>query len=211
MFANITRQCLIEVTIFAGSVTAILSCVLLVRNKIYRPSAEWVQTHARLITETHAEQFGNGRGTQSQRIDRIMDGVDELSAAQAITHEAVAILRARQDRFLDTQPTAYVICDSEGRNVAVTQAYANALGVEKRDLLGYGWANHIDQAERDRLENEYRLGFHEKRSFEFDAAMKKKDGSVVQWRCYACPVIGTSDRFCVELREVNGVRKGADV
>ena len=76
----------------------------------------------------------------------------------------------------DSDPVAQFVCDNDGKNVDVNQAYADLVGVDKRRLTGWGFKNFVVDADDGYIE-EWLSCVRDHRIFEREAKMRNAAGA----------------------------------
>ena len=85
----------------------------------------------------------------------------------------------------DSDPVPQFACGLDGRNMDVNQAYADMLGVDKRQLIGWGFKNFIDTSEE--YAAEWMACLREHRTFQRSATFITGSGMRLQCSVRAWP------------------------
>ena len=104
---------------------------------------------ANTIPRLAETQEANGLALQALQT-RDLHFHDEFKRLHARLDSQDLTLEAIQHRIAgawDSDPVPQFVCDNDGRNVDVNQAYADMIGVDKRRLVGWGFKNFLESDE----------------------------------------------------------------
>lgn len=141
------------------------------------------------------------RNAMYDRFHGVADTVDEMKAGVGrLTGEMrtanstlddqnkiLGVLRARSQSVYESSPNAEFECDSSGRNDSVNAKYAELIGVDKSELLGFRWRSFVPAAELQPYLLRFQAAADDHRKFDDEIVMRKGDGTMIRVRVHMIP------------------------
>lgn len=143
---------------------------------------------ANTIPRLAETQEANGLALQALQT-RDLHFHDEFKRLHARLDSQDLTLEAIQHRIAgawDSDPVPQFVCDNDGRNVDVNQAYADMIGVDKRRLVGWGFRNFVT-GDSDEYIEEWKSCLREHRIFQRDATFTTVAGKRLKCSVRAWP------------------------
>jgi PAS domain S-box-containing protein len=137
------------------------------------------------LLEVQVFSFGDGIGT-------VCRDITEIRAAERQVAESEAHYR----ELADGTPAAAWLTRANGQLEFINQAMADALGRPREALLGEGWMDAIDPADRDRLVEARLLARSTHGPFRFEGRFRRPDGALRIVEMYARPRFNGAGAFC---------------
>jgi len=148
------------------------------------PFAQIAQRIAAGGPPEQAEILYTGRGQRRLLLVQVFPLHDGVGAVwRDITSLRTAERRlansaARYRELADASPAAAWLSRADGRLEFINQAMADAVGRERKDLLGGGWQEAIDPRDRPRLEAASREASTRRAPFHYEGRFRRPDGSL---------------------------------
>ena len=113
------------------------------------------------------------------------------SSLHDVVHAIAAAQRARDDR--DADPLFWT--DNLGRCTHVNRAYLRMTGRSREELVGSGWLNCVDFADRSRIRDRWREAVQEARDFDELFLLLDHRGEVYRVHARATRLLGSTGRL----------------
>lgn len=94
-------------------------------------------------------------------------------------------IKARGDLNIDA---AEFTCDHNGEVTNVNLTFARWLGVDKSELLRWGWINYVHIDDRERVRSEWQACIKEHRALNIRYRLVEVDGDITQVHAVATPI-----------------------
>lgn len=144
------------------------------------------------------EVMPNGGSSLRDAVARVETKVDRVESRQLIL-EATARARSNSDPNL-----AMFECDTEGKNIEVSDTYCRWLNLSREDLLGWGFMSYVHPADRESVREEWQACLEERRVYSKRHKMMTSEGTVMEVDVSARPIpeVGPVQRWIGVIRKV---------
>lgn len=102
---------------------------------------------------------------------------------------------AKYRELADGTPAAAWLTRPDGGLEFINQAMADALGRDRKELLGLRWQETIDEADRPRMDEARREARSKRTAFHYEGRFRRPDGSLRIIQLYGRPRFDDSGRF----------------
>lgn len=126
--------------------------------------------------------------------DKMADALGRMTGEMRVVNttldaqnRVLGTLQARSQSIYESSDKAEFECDSEGRNESVNAKYAEMLGVDKGDLLGFRWRSFIPAEHLQPYLERFAAAAADHRKFDDEITMKRADGGLIRVRVHMIP------------------------
>lgn len=137
------------------------------------------------LLEVQVFPFADGIGTVCRDITQLRAAERQLAESEA-----------RYRELADGTPAAAWLTGADGQLEFINQAMADALGRPRETLLGEGWMNSIDPADRDRLMQERLRARTTHGPFRFEGRFRRPNGAMMIAELYGRPRFNSAGAYC---------------
>lgn len=116
---------------------------------------------------------------------KLEHGQARMASMQATLTDLHLEIKARGDLNIDA---AEFTCAHDGEVTNVNLTFARWLGVDKSELLRWGWINYIHPDDRDRVRAEWQSCIKEHRTLNIKYRIVEVDGDVTNVHAVATPI-----------------------
>lgn len=144
------------------------------------------------------EVLPNGGSSLRDVVTRTEVKVDRVEQRQLIL-EATTRARANNDPNL-----AMFECDTEGKNIEVSDTYCRWLNLSRDELLGWGFMSYVHPDDREKVREEWEACIADRRVYSMRHRLLTSGGEVlsVDVSCRPIPETGPVQRWIGVIRQV---------
>lgn len=163
----------------------------------------WAGVKRKKLAEWRAEHKAHNEGLRAlvagypesrAKQDATADAVGKMSgqfkvvnATLEAQNRVLGLLQARSQSIYEASDRAEFECDSDGRNESVNAMYAEMLGVDKDELLGFRWRSFIPAEHLQPYLQRFQLAAADHRKFDDEITMRRSDGVLIRVRVHMIP------------------------
>lgn len=137
--------------------------------------------------DINADQYQQAMAQIKDAVDRgfaiaCVAGFGALAGVYFMRRKAMladAVIRDSEVRFrelADAAPVMLWTADSDGKRLFFSSPWTDFTGLENEQLIDAGWLDAVHESDRDGVSREYHIGCSERRVFEIEYRIRRRDG-----------------------------------
>ena len=157
------------------------------------------------VVRLFQKYFSNPQSPSLEEVRRMAEDTllrnTELENKVGNLRKIVQQLEAYRDRYVDLYelaPIGYVTLDDEGYVQEINIAGSQLLGVERNDLIGFPFENHVHHQDQEKFRKQLHQCYADKQVMSFEVGVITKDGKsiAVQLRGVPLESLKGDETFC---------------